>query len=143
MGDLVQVYIKLQNEKRGKWSDPKPISSYDMKSEIVTVPEKNGRKINGAVEDICFAISDNELAEKYQEATDSLEIALDQSIDSLPEPIEVCLSSESSSDDEIGPKNPRKLIIGDKIEVFWPLMDTSYSETVSKLDTNTGIHGIK
>ena len=29
IGDLVQVFVKLQHEKRGRWSNPKPVLSYD------------------------------------------------------------------------------------------------------------------
>ena len=64
VSDLVQVFIKLQNEKRGKWSYPKPILGYDHASRIVTVPGQSGRKIKAAVEDVRFAIIDDELGIK-------------------------------------------------------------------------------
>ena len=50
--DLVQVLIKLQNEKRGSWTKAEPIFPYDKSLAIVTVPGKNGKKINVSVEDV-------------------------------------------------------------------------------------------
>lgn len=47
VGDTVQVFIKHQNEKRGKWSDDKPVLSYDHQSRTVTVPGKEVRTIRG------------------------------------------------------------------------------------------------
>ena len=44
IGDLVQVYTKLQHEKRGKWSNPKLVLSFGKISGTVTVPGRNGKK---------------------------------------------------------------------------------------------------
>ena len=78
---LVQFFIKLQHEKRRKWPSAKPVLAYDNKSDIVPVPGRNSRKINAAVEDIRFSITDKELALKYHEANDHLNFALEKSID--------------------------------------------------------------
>ena len=80
VGDQVQVFIKLQNEKRGKWSSPNPVLSYDRKSGTVILPGKNGRKINAAIEDILLAIRDNDLAIKYQESIEKLDMMLNNTI---------------------------------------------------------------
>ena len=48
--DLVQVFIKLQNEKRGSWTQAKPVFPYDKSLAIVMVPGKNGKKIDVSVE---------------------------------------------------------------------------------------------
>ena len=85
VGDLVQVVIKLQNEKREKVSDLRPVLPYDKKSDAITVQGQNGRKIIAAAEDVRLAITDNELALKYQAANDVMGIALNESIDSLNE----------------------------------------------------------
>ena len=45
IGDLVQVFTKLQHQERGKWSSAEPFLAYNKKSGIVTVPGRNGRKI--------------------------------------------------------------------------------------------------
>ena len=114
VGDIVQVYIKLQNEKRGKWSSPKPVLCYDHKSRTVTVPGQNGRKINAALEDVRNAISENELATKYQEPIDALDLDISKNIDILTDEN---ISENASDDDEIdndtiGPTYPRELSIG-------------------------------
>ena len=67
--DLAPVFIKLQHGKRGKWSSTKPVLSYDKQSGSVTVPGQNGRTIKSSVEDVRFAITDNELALKMTNIT--------------------------------------------------------------------------
>ena len=44
IGDLAQVFIKLQHERQEKWSNSKLVLSYDKKSDTVTAPGQNGRK---------------------------------------------------------------------------------------------------
>lgn len=43
VGDLVQIFLKKQNEKRGKWSEAKPVLKFHVSSETVTVSGKSGR----------------------------------------------------------------------------------------------------
>ena len=81
--DLVHVFIELQQDKRGNWSSPKPVLSYDRQSGTVTVPGQNGHTIQAAVENARFHITHNELALKYQEAMDVMETALNEYIDSI------------------------------------------------------------
>lgn len=78
--DLVQVFIKLEKEKRGKWTGPKPVISYDKISGTVTVPGTSGRVIKAAVEDVRQAITDNALATSIQEAIDDLTSNVDSTI---------------------------------------------------------------
>ena len=85
IGDLVQESSILKNKKREKWSYPKPVRSYYKKWGSVTVPGQNDRKISTAVEDVRFAITDNELALKCQEENDVMNMALHESIDSPSE----------------------------------------------------------
>ena len=44
-GDLVQVFIKREMKKRGKWSSSRPIMSFDKQTGIVTVPGSNGPQL--------------------------------------------------------------------------------------------------
>ena len=140
IGDLVQVFIKLQHEKRGTWSSAKPVLAYDKKISVVTIPVGNGRKINAAVEDVRFAITDYELAIKYQAANDQLNSVLDTWIYSI--------SNESKNEDDDDTKNSEPeelstthdLCFGDKIEVYWPLDDKLYPGSTSEYEENTGKH---
>ena len=59
--DLVQAFIKLQNEKRSSRAKAKPVLPYDKSSGIVAVPRKNSKKINASVEDVRFAIIEDKL----------------------------------------------------------------------------------
>ena len=130
VGDLVQVFIKLQHEKRGKWTSAKPVLSYEKASGIVTVPGQNGKKIKAAVEDVRFAISDDELAVKYQEAIDVLDSCLSDSVDDLPEQEMVLdlTEAEPGDNEEIGPTH--NIEVGDRVEVYWSGDDEYYPGTI-------------
>lgn len=43
-GDLVEVYIRQQNEKRGKWTAPRPVLSFDRATGTLEVPGTCKRK---------------------------------------------------------------------------------------------------
>lgn len=55
-GNIVQVFIKKGNEKRGKSSGDKVVLEYDHDSRIVIVPGSGGRRIRAAVEDVRAAL---------------------------------------------------------------------------------------
>ena len=97
IGDLVQVFIKLQREKRGKWYSAQLVLCYDKQSGTVTAPGQNGRTIKAAIQDVRFAITDYELALKHQEASDILDTSLNNSTDVVGKP---CCSSVEL----VGPK---------------------------------------
>ena len=118
----------------------KSVLSYDKQSGTVTVPGQNGRTIKSAVEDVRFAITNNELALNYQEASDIMDTALDESIDSLNkdtlEKIDDCVSITETN--ELVPTH--ELRVGDKIEVYWPLDDQYYPGSVVEYSEATGKH---
>lgn len=60
----------------------------------------------------------------------------------ISESIEESFSTDSSSEDDIGPADPQKLSIGGKIEVSRPIIDAFNPRTVSKFDHNARMHGI-
>ena len=108
IGDMVQVLIKLQNEKRGNWSNPKPVLEYDKPFGTVIFPGRNGHKINAAVEDVRFAITNDEFALKYEQAVDELKASMDNSISELPDepPNQPSTLCDDSDPGEIGPTHP-------------------------------------
>lgn len=61
-GDIVQIYIKEQNSKRGTWSAPNVVLAMDKVSGTVTVPGKKGRQIKAAVEDARAAATEDTFA---------------------------------------------------------------------------------
>ena len=91
IGDLVQVYTRLQNQKRGKWSDATPVLAIDPESRTVTVPGSAGRKRDAAIEDVRVAVCDNELATQIQSSIDVLYDDLDDNLSRY---------SEFNSDDQ-------------------------------------------
>ena len=98
----------------------------------------NGRKINAAVEDVRFAITNDELAIKYKEANDQLNSVLDTSIYSIP------AGSGNEDDDDTTNTEPeelgttRDLCVGDEIEVYWPLDNKFYTGSITEYNENTG-----
>lgn len=83
VGDIVQVFLRLQNQKRGSWSEPQPVLEYDPSSGTVTVVASHGRRRQAAVEDTRHALSDNELAAEVQQAIDQLDSDVDANLELL------------------------------------------------------------
>lgn len=83
VGDTVQIYIRLPNQKRGIWSEPQPVLQYDPESQTVTIAGSRGRCRQAAVEDTRLAICENELAVEIQKAIDRLSDEVDDALDSL------------------------------------------------------------
>ena len=52
VADLIQVYIKLRDDKRGKWTSPRVVLNVHNQTGTVTVPGSNGKVLNAAYEDI-------------------------------------------------------------------------------------------
>ena len=80
VGDYVQIFVKLQGQKRGSWSDPTPVLAYDPESRIVTVPGAYGRTRQAAIEDTRLAVCDNELASEIQREIDELSADIDTQV---------------------------------------------------------------
>lgn len=57
VGDLIEMFQKLDHEKGGKWSEPKPIISFNKKASSMRVPDKNGRVVVVAFKDTRFPLS--------------------------------------------------------------------------------------
>lgn len=48
IGDMINISVKRDNQKRGNWSHAKPVLKYDVESRTVTVPGSNGKFIQAA-----------------------------------------------------------------------------------------------
>jgi len=131
VGDLVQVFHKLEKEKRGKWLSPRTVLSIDREAGIVSVPGADGRKICAAVEDVRAAIVDDEFAQMVQETRDSLDVALEECLDSLPDGTDdETVNTDSGSNDQYAALtgDDSEIVmptVGDNIDVYWPL-DNAY-----------------
>lgn len=51
IGDMIDVFIKLENEKRGKWFSSKIVLAYDHESGIETLAGAASKPMTAAVED--------------------------------------------------------------------------------------------
>ena len=74
---------KASEQRRRQLDKREPCSWYEKSSGIVTIPGKNGEKIDAFVEDVRFAITEEELAVKNQEATDVLDNSLGNTVNYL------------------------------------------------------------
>ena len=137
-GDLVQVYIKNQNEKRGSWTAPKPILAFDHKSQTVKVPGSKGRTIEAAVEDVRHAVTDDHLAVAVQDAIDQLAFNLDAVIDEQESDTDDNANDNGTVSAELEVQNSTdermtQPTVGDKVSVFWPEDEKYYSGSISKV----------
>ena len=85
VGDIVQVYTRLQNQKRGSWSEPKPVLEYDPASGTVTVAGSHGHRKQAALEDTRHAVSDNAFAAEIQQAIDRLSADIETNLETIQE----------------------------------------------------------
>lgn len=71
-GDLVEVYLMYDNDKRVKWLSPPTVISFDPNSWTVTLPAGNGRTMNSSIEDILHALTGESLASSVLQANGTL-----------------------------------------------------------------------
>lgn len=153
VGDLVQIYVKNQHQKRGKWSSSKVVLSYDKESGTVTVPGKNGCEVRAAVEDVRPACKEDTLEAFIQEAMDQMADTLDSLIDekcsydnreaiedSVPHPPSAVQAGnfDFESDQTLVPAPS----VGDSIDIYCPLDDKFYTGTVTTYDENENKYAI-
>lgn len=142
-GDLVQVFVRKEKEKRGKWLSARAVLSTDVTAGSVTVPDSNGKNITAAVEDTRHAIVDDDLAASVVESIDLISDSIDDFVS--------CLDDKNSQLDEVGEStNDGKVpddehaaddrfvlpSVGNRLEVFWPIDQSFYPGTVSAVDAD-------
>lgn len=146
-GDLVDVFVKKTHEKRGRWLSLRTVLSVDNSSSIVSVPGLSGHSLSIALEDVRHSIVDDEFAEHVRQSNDQLQSAIDEAIDfpmsnsdeldqgCLPNLNETTFSPDFDQSADIM-SSP---VLGDRLEVFWPLDDSYYPGTVTEI-TDDGCH---
>ena len=147
--DIIQIFIREQKDKRGKWSVPKVILDFDRNSGTVAVPGKNGKTIKAAIEDVRPALPENTLASAVQDGIDTLSRSLDDVIDQLgseapydttegsdfniagqPKSIDYVENFLEDTEENLTPLPT----VGDSIDVYWPLDDAFYTGKVSSIN---------
>lgn len=81
-GDLVEVYTVTGMDKKGVWSEPKIVLSIDKDARTVTVPAKGGRRAVVGYEDTRLSLPRDSFAVAVQEAIDSVDESIHESVDS-------------------------------------------------------------
>ena len=135
-GDLVQVYIKNEKQKRGSWSSPRQVLAIDHDGGFVVVPGRGSRKISAAFEDTRIAPGCDQLSVIIQSAVDELDESVDDivSIATINDVngTKADESSDGASMDvtDFSSDERRLPSEGDRIQVFWPLDNAYYSGEV-------------
>ena len=153
VGDMIEVYQKRGYEKRGKWSDPKPILSVNQLARSVNVPRRNGREITVSFEDTRTALPQQSFAQLGQDGIDSLDdltnnnpemmsTAIEEIVNTNPNESETpgLITDDSQSrsseikapiDDDFSTENLKaELSVGDRVSILWPLDEQFYPGTV-------------
>ena len=146
-GDIVDVFVKLENQKRGKWLREKSVLSYDPKSRSISYAGKNGRMANAAIEDVRLSLSNDGLAKSIKDAIDTLDEDMDWLIEDGDSTNFLETSNDNSFLDSQMMKpdlenmrlNPK---VSDRIKVFWPDDEQFYVGTVSSFDPESGLHTV-
>lgn len=80
-GDIVQIFFKLENQKRGKWLSSRAVLSNKKDNGTVTVPSSTDRTISAAIEDVLPAIIDDDIAATVQSGIDEIDAQMEYIID--------------------------------------------------------------
>lgn len=88
VGDIIQIYIKKDNQERGSWSLPKTVLKYDRASHTVTVPGAKGHYVEAAIEDVRHAVSQHSLIQLIQDAIDVCDYSIEDATRDLDDTIE-------------------------------------------------------
>lgn len=81
IGDLVEVYIKPDKAKTGKWLSSRPVLTVHIPSGSLTVTGSNGRTITAVFEDKRHAIIEDDLASIIAESIDKIDSSLDEMLE--------------------------------------------------------------
>ena len=130
VGDLVEVFVKREKEKRGKWLTPRSVLSIDRASGSLTVPGAHGRTMTAAFEDVGIALDEDSFASMVQESIDTIdreitealeEIGTEATNDDDERQVQTDMTVAVSPDDEdyLDPTTVTP-VVGDAIDVFWP-----------------------
>ena len=152
IGDMVEIYIKKQNEKRSKWSGPKPVLKFDPVSGTVTVPGQNGRQVCAAIEDVRISVANSKLSRKIQVSLDMMDKLLEEEIGAIETEVDEEEQNSNTTalidatDMDIADEGPFEtdtdLKVGAAIEVYWPLEEEFFPGTVSAYDAFNKIHTV-
>ena len=140
-GDLVQVYIQKDKEKKGKWSSPRTVLKIDKDSGIVTVPGSTGRPSSFAVEDVRLAVIDDDFAKHISETNDQLSDILEDALEAAVQAensdnITNEVSTEYVPDFDHDGEPVSSPSVGDRVEVYWPVDDMYYPGVVGEITTD-------
>ena len=141
-GDTVQVYYKLEKEKRGRWLSPRTVLEVNQETGVIKVPGSYGHTISAALEDVRVANDTDDFANheisSIDQITDSIDDLLDssQSSSSDSDPCPDSNKADYDSDSNTDPVQPQ---VGDNIEVFWPIDSRYYPGIVTEISAS-GYH---
>lgn len=161
VGDNVQIYVKNQPHKRGRWLSHRPVLSIDLDAETVTVPGSHGHTIKAAFEDTRIVNIDDDLVKSIIESIDEIDDRIESSIISTENDTNGQLHYNISSSGESAKNVNRNFIqdsivkrtesrdfantnhadtdyspqpnTGDSIEVYWPEDEQYYRGTVHEI----------
>lgn len=83
IGDLVQLFIKVPTDKRGKWTNPHPLVHYEKRVEAITVPGSNGKTISAAFEETRLYKNEEELPNLLSMSMDELDDMIDDDVQKI------------------------------------------------------------
>lgn len=147
IGDLVDVFVKQDVQKRGKWLLVRSVLDIDRNMGTVKVPGLHGSQMAIAVEYIRPSLQPDTFVASLQEANDLLDETIGDAVNDIDnvssfldhdnehdQPLNVDLTASVTTDEPVFAKT------GDRIEVYWPLDDMFYPGVVDYVqDTRAAI----
>lgn len=138
IGDMVQLFQRGKNGKRGEWSSPKKIIKIDQDGRNVFVPGKLGKTVCAAFEDVRLAIEENEFSKIVSDALDALDNEIEHEIDNniVIKDDWVNMESTNTVEDFDFTINEDDMVptIGDNVEIYWPLDEQYYPGVIGNIN---------
>lgn len=156
IGDSIEVYRKIDKQKRGSWI-PKTIMKLDHQSRTIVVPGKKGKTITVSIEDVRLPIEDHEFSRIVSDGLDKMDGDIEEIMDNIQ--FSKCEVESGHLDKQVTPESSHTNeqymceenqneydgdfsmigqtstpIVGDEILVYWPDDDTYYPGTVHSID---------
>ena len=137
-GDLVQVFVKKENVKRGSWSQPRPVLQYDHNSRTVTVAGKGGKYLEVEIEDVRHALAPHALTQILQEAMDVCDESVTDAITTVsdsPRHEYPIIGTVAGIDDlsEVNNSSPMRYPMTDQYLTYTPCVEALQSAQIELL----------
>lgn len=125
VGDLIDVYVKCDADKRRKWLMSRAILTIDRSSGTGTGPTENSHAIDAAFEEVCAALAEDSFEMMVQESIVTVDRKFASAFDDYTSASDLDTATgtehlvirDDHCDDNLSLATPSN---GDRVDISWP-----------------------